>query len=108
MAFRRFKRRFGLGRKGLDLAGFATFARDAGEVIATRTTRGITGKLSAAEAHRMVAEKQAAAVKAGLAFTKHALRGHLGAASAAPFNVFKKAVASNRSRLRRRRVPWWD
>jgi len=38
----------------------------------------------------MVVEKQAAAVKACFAFTKHAPRGDLCAASAASFNIFKK------------------
>jgi hypothetical protein len=60
------------------------------------------GTLSASEAGRMIAEKQAAAVKAGFAFMKHALRGDISAASAASFNVYKKAVASNRRRLRGR------
>jgi hypothetical protein len=105
-SLRRFIRKFGRGRKHLDLEDFTKLARDAGEVIATRTTQGIKGTLSAAEAHRMVAEKQVAAVKAYFAFTKHALRGDMSSAHAASFNVFKKAVTSNRRRLQRR--PWWQ
>jgi hypothetical protein len=106
MSLRRFARKFGFGRKHLDLADFMNLARDAGEVIATRTSQGVKGTLSAAEAYRMVAEKQAAAVKASFAFTKHALRGDMNSAHTASFNVFKNAVASNRRRLRRR--PWWQ
>ena len=105
MSLKRLLRKLGSGRKRPGLGDLATFARDAGEVIARRTTQGMTGKLSAREAHRMVAEKQSAAVKAYLAFTKHALQGRIGSASAASFNVFKNAVSSNRRRLRRR--TWW-
>jgi hypothetical protein len=105
MVFRRFVRNFGLGHRHPDLVDFTKLARDAGEVIAARTTQGIKGTLTAAEAHRMVAEKQAAAAKAYFACTKHALSGKMSSAHAASFNVFKKAVASNRRRLRRR--AWW-
>jgi hypothetical protein len=105
-SLRRLVRKFGRGRKPLALADFTKLARDAGEVIATRTTQGIKGTLSASEAHRMIAEKQAAAVNACFAFTKHALHGDMSSAHAASFDVFKKAVASNRRRLRRR--PWWQ
>lgn len=105
MWFKR-KRNFGLGRKPPHLGDIAQLARDAGEVIATRTMRGVTGKLSASEARRMVAEKQVAALKATFAFTKHALRGKMGSAAAASFDVFKTAVSSNRRRLRRR-GGWW-
>lgn len=88
MSFKRVLRKLGPGRKGPHLGDLATFARDAGEVITRRTAQGITGKLGAGEAHRMVAEKQSAAVKAYFAFTAHALRGKFGSASAASFNVF--------------------
>jgi hypothetical protein len=102
MSFRRFLRNFGLGRKRLELEDFTKLARDAGEVIAARTTKALSGSLDAREAHRMIAEKQAAAMEACFAFTQHALRGEINSASAATFNVFKKAVSSNRRRLRRR------
>jgi hypothetical protein len=105
MSFRRFMRNFGPGRNRVDLGDVTKLARDAGEVIAARTTQGIKGTLSAAEAHRMVAEKQAAAIKAYFAFTKHALRGEMSSGQAASFNVFRKVVSSNRRRLRRR--TWW-
>lgn len=102
MSFKRMLRNFGLGPKRLGIGDFTKLARDASEVIAARTTRGLTGTLSATEAHRMVAEKQAAVMKACFTFTTHALRGRIGSAPAASFNVFKKAVASNRRRLRGR------
>lgn len=101
MSFWRFLRSFGLRRKRLELGDFTKLARDAGEVIAARTTKALSGSLGASETHRMVAEKQAAAMEAYFAFTKCALRGEISAASAASFNVFKKVVSSNRHRLRR-------
>jgi hypothetical protein len=106
MSLRRFGRKFGFGRKHLDLEDFTRLAHEAGEVIAARTTKAISGTLSAAEARRMVAEKQAAAMKAHFAFAKHAVRGEISSAAAASFIVFRKAVSSNRRRLRRR-TRWW-
>jgi hypothetical protein len=105
MSFKRFLLNFGLGGRHPDLEDFTKLARDAGDVIAARTIQGIKGTLSAAEAHRMVAEKQAAATKAYFAFTKHAVRGKMSAGQAAAFNVFKKAVSLNHRRLVRR--AWW-
>jgi hypothetical protein len=102
MSFRWFLRNFRLRRKRLELGDFTKLAREAGEVIAARTTKAFSGSLGAGEAHRMVAEKQAAAMEAYLAFTKYALRGQISSASTASFNVFRKAVSSNRRRLRRR------
>ena len=46
----------------------------ASDVIAMRMAQGMTGTLSAAEAHRMIAEKQAAVAQACFAFTKRAER----------------------------------
>ena len=45
------------------------------EVIAVRTSLAMTGKLSAAEAHRMVEEKRLAVVRAYLACTEAILNG---------------------------------
>jgi hypothetical protein len=43
------------------------------DVIAERTSRALTGELSAAEARRMVMEKQLAAMRAHLAYTESIL-----------------------------------
>jgi hypothetical protein len=94
---------FGSGRNHPQLKDFAKLGSDACEVIAARTAQGMTGTLSAAEAYRMIAEKQAAVVQAWFTFTKHALNGELNSASASSFEVFRKAVSKNRRRLRRRK-----
>jgi hypothetical protein len=96
-----FLRKFSTRRKRLDLADFAELASDANAVIAARTQRAMTGTLTAAEAHRMVAEKQAATVDAYFAFAKSALSGRLYAAPFSSFQVFRKAVSKNRRRLAR-------
>ena len=62
---------------------FTNFGRDACEVIGARTAKGITGTLSAAEAHRMVAEKQAAAVRAYFAFVEAVMHGEAHSAPTA-------------------------
>src|SRR5215467_9060567 len=76
------------------------------EVIAARMWRAMTGKLSAAEARRMVMEKHLAAVQAHLAYTESILNGEAGSAPGAYFNVYHRAVQSNRRRLGSRRWPW--
>jgi hypothetical protein len=79
------------------------FGRDAREVMLARIWRGMTGHLSAAEARRMVLEKQSAAVRAQLAFARALLDGAPAAASRAFFDVYDRAVQSNRKRLGKRR-----
>jgi hypothetical protein len=100
---RGFLKHLGLQPKSPGLNDFARLGSDASAVIASRIARGMTGTLTAAEAHRMVAEKQAAAVKASGAFAKHAFMGDLDSATAAYFGVFRKAVSANKRRLRRGR-----
>ena len=70
--------------------------------------RAITGELSVAEAWRMVEEKHRAAVQASFAYTEAILNGEAASALRAYFDVYRRAVESNRKRLsiRRRRWPW--
>jgi hypothetical protein len=98
-----FLKRFGSRRRQPQFMDFAKLGKDAFEVIAARTARGMTGRLSPAETQRMIAEKPAAAAKASFNFMTHALRGDIGSASASSFGVFRKAVSANRRRLRRRK-----
>jgi hypothetical protein len=76
------------------------------DVIAARTLLAASGKLSAAEAHRMVDEKRLAAVRAQLACTEAILYGRGAAAAKAYFDVYQRAVDLNRKRLRNRRCHW--
>jgi len=76
------------------------------EVIAARMWRAMTGKLSAAEARRMVMEKQLAAMQAHLAYTKSILNGEAASATGAYLDVYHRAVQSNRRRLSSRRWRW--
>lgn len=76
------------------------------EVIAARMLRAMTGELSAAEAHRMVMEKQLAVVCAQLAYTEAILNGEVASALGAYFDVYRRAVESNRKRLSNRRWCW--
>jgi hypothetical protein len=76
------------------------------EVIAVRMWRAMTGELSATEARRMVMEKQLAAVQAHLAYTKSILSGEAASAPGAYFDVYHRAVQSNRRRLSSRRWRW--
>jgi len=76
------------------------------EVIGMRMWRAMTGELSASEARRMVMEKQLAAVQAHLAYTKSILAGEAASALGAYFDVYRRAVESNRRRLRHRRRRW--
>jgi hypothetical protein len=82
------------------------FNRAVRDVIAVRTLRAMTGELSAAEARRMIEEKRAAAVRAHLAFTEAILNGEAASAFGAYFNVYQRAVESNRKRLSNRRWRW--
>jgi hypothetical protein len=76
------------------------------EVIAARMSRVITGELSAAEALRMVMEKQLAAMRAHLACTESILNGEATSALDAYFDVYQRAVEYNRERLSNRRWRW--
>jgi hypothetical protein len=80
------------------------FGLDVRAVMAARISRAMTGKLSAAEARRMVLEKQSAAVRAHLAYTRALLDGAPAAASRAFFDIYHRAVQSNRKRLGKRRI----
>jgi hypothetical protein len=83
------------------------FGRDVREVMWTRISRALAGTLSAAEAHRMVAEKQSAAVRAQLAYMRALLDGAPAAANRAAFDIYHRAVQSNRKRLGKRRWRWF-
>jgi hypothetical protein len=76
------------------------------EVIAVRTSLAMTGKLSAAEAHRMVEEKRLAVVRAYLGCTEAILNGQGASAPRVYFDVYRRAVESNRKRLSNRRWRW--
>jgi hypothetical protein len=76
------------------------------EVIAVRTSLAMTGKLSAAEAHRMVEEKRLAVVRAYLACTEAILNGQGASAPRVYFDVYRRAAESNRKRLSNRRWRW--
>ena len=73
------------------------------EVMAARMLLAMTGELSAAEARRMVEEKQLAVVRAQLAYTGAILSGEGASAPGAYFDVYRRAVKSNRKRLSKRR-----
>jgi len=75
------------------------FGRDVREVMLTRTSRAMTGNLSEAEARRMVLEKQSAAIRAHLAYTRALLRGDPASAGREVFDIYRSAVQSNRKRL---------
>jgi hypothetical protein len=66
--------------------------------------RAMTGELSAAEAYCMVMEKQLAVIRAQLAYTESILNGEAASAIGAYFDVYQRAVESNRKRLSNR--PW--
>jgi hypothetical protein len=76
------------------------------DVIAARTLLAMSGKLDAAEAHRMVDEKRSAAFRAQLACAEAILHGRGASAANAYFDVYQRAVNSNRKRLRKRRWRW--
>jgi hypothetical protein len=79
------------------------FAHDAGAVMMTRIAQGLTGRLTAEEARRMVLEKQSAAMRAQFAYLQHLLTGDPRAANAAVYDIYDRTVRSNRKRLKRRR-----
>src|SRR5262249_17606819 len=79
------------------------FGRAVREVMAARMLLAMTGELSAAEARRMVEEKHLAVVRAQLACTGAILNGEAASAPGAYFDVYQRAVKSNRKRLSKRR-----
>jgi hypothetical protein len=79
------------------------FGRAVREVMAARILLAMTGELSVAEARRMVREKQLAVVRAHLAYSGAILNGEAASALGAYFDVYQRAVKSNRKRLRKRR-----
>ena len=58
------------------------------------------------EAHRMVEEKRLAVVRAYLACTEAILNGQGASAPRVYFDVYRRAVESNRKRLSNRRWRW--
>jgi hypothetical protein len=79
------------------------FGLDVREVMLARTSRAMTGNLSEAEARRMVLEKQSAAIRAQVAYTRALLRGDPASAGREVFDIYRSAVQSNRKRLRKLR-----
>jgi len=82
------------------------FGLDVGDVIAARTMLAMAGKLNPAEAHRMVEEKRSALVRAQLASANAIVSGRSGSAAHDYFDAYRRAVKSNRKRLRRRSRRW--
>jgi hypothetical protein len=82
------------------------FALAVREVMLVRIVRGISGRLTAEEARRMVLEKHSAGVRAHLAYLEWLARGNPAGAHRAAFDIYNRAVLSNRKRLRRRPWPW--
>jgi hypothetical protein len=76
------------------------------EVMAARTSLAMSGKLSSAEARRMIEEKRSAALRAQFACTEAIMKGRGASAPRACFDVYQRAVKSNRKRLRKRRWRW--
>jgi hypothetical protein len=76
------------------------------QVIAVRTALAMIGKLSTAEARRMIDEKRLAALQAQFACTKAILKGRGASAPNVCFDVYKRAVKSNRKRLTSRGRRW--
>jgi hypothetical protein len=79
------------------------FGLDVREVMLARTSQAIAGELSEAEARRMVIEKQSAALRAQLAYTRALLNGDPALGSHEVFDIYRSTVQSNRNRLRKLR-----
>jgi hypothetical protein len=75
------------------------FSLDVRDVIAARTLLAMAGKMSAAEAHRMVEKKRLALLRAQFACTEAIIRGRSALAARDYFDVYKRAVESNHKRL---------
>ena len=78
------------------------FGLDICEVMLARISRGISGRLTPDESRRMVLEKQSAGVRAQLAYLEWLFKGNPEAANRAAFDIYNRAVVSNRKRLSRR------
>ena len=76
------------------------------EVIAARTLLAMAGKLSPAEARRMVAEKRLALFRAQVACIDAIINGRGASAARDYFDVYRRAVDSNRKRLSNRGWRW--
>ena len=76
---------------------------DTREVMLARISLALSGRLTANEARRMVAEKQSAAWRAHFAYLQWLLQGEPAAAKEAAFDIYHRAVRSNRKRLGRGR-----
>lgn len=83
------------------------FGQDVRDVVSTRLTRAMTGELDAAEACRMVGEKQVAALQAQFAYARAIMSGKPATAAGAYFDVYRRAVKRNRKRLGGRRKQGW-
>jgi hypothetical protein len=82
------------------------FGLDVCEVMWARISRGMTGRLSAEEARRMIVEKQTAGARAQLAYLEWLFQGNPAAGGRAAFAVYNGVVQSNRRRLNHRRWRW--
>ena len=78
------------------------FGLNARDVILERSRRAVRGQLTAGEARRMIMEKQTAAIQAQLAYIQALFHGDPALASRRFFDVYHRAVQSNRKRLRKR------
>jgi hypothetical protein len=78
----------------------------AGEVMLARISRAAAGRLTAAEARRMVVEKQVAGVRAHFVLARAFLDGKPDLGRRAVFDIYHAAVQSNRKRLRKK-SRWW-
>jgi hypothetical protein len=79
------------------------FGLDVRDVMSVRIARAMAGDLSAAEARRMVLEKQSAAIRAQHAYARALLNGDLASANRDVWDIYQRAVRANRKRLRKRR-----
>jgi hypothetical protein len=79
------------------------FGADVQDVMARRISSALRGDLTAAEARRMVMEKQSAAIRAQHAYARALLKGDVMAGNRDCFDIYQRAVQSNRKRLRARR-----
>jgi hypothetical protein len=82
---------------------FGQFGIDVREVMLARTWLAMTGRLSEAEARRMVLEKQSAAIGAQLAYARALMRGAPASGNREVFELYRSAVQPNRKRLRKLR-----
>jgi len=76
---------------------------DAREVMSARISRAMFGRLSAAEARRMVLEKQSAAIRAQHVYARALLDADLASATRGVLDIYHRVVRANRKRLRNRR-----